>query len=289
MLKKLLRSSTALRRDDKGATAVEYGLLAAVVALGILGAAVGVRQSLIDTNGAITTALQGAFDGKTDGGGGGGGSTPPGLIPIEQTCAGNGFTQQDADAIVAAGGALMDRNTGITYEANSLSAWCNANAISFWFTGGSVIPDSLYKLNTSLTEVRVAGMSVTTLSDKIGSLSRLETLIVMNTPLTDLPTTLSGLQYLTWIGLTGMPGSVAPAVLADVPNLQILSIGWSNFESLPSGMDSLTFIQLGNATSLVSIPTDLCSRMAAGTLGGYLTDGVTPITPTNLPAQCSPA
>lgn len=57
VLRNLLRSSTAFNRAERGATSVEYGLIAAVIALGILGSVAAVRDSMINTYSAVASQL----------------------------------------------------------------------------------------------------------------------------------------------------------------------------------------------------------------------------------------
>ena len=64
-------SSLILRfvKDDSGATAIEYGLIAALVAVAIIGAMQTMSGSLSTTFGKVTTAINGAV--------GGGAAAPP--------------------------------------------------------------------------------------------------------------------------------------------------------------------------------------------------------------------
>ncbi len=61
-----------LRRDQRGATAIEYGLIAGLIALGIVGA-------LVDTRG----SLNGAFNGVAGGLGSGAGAAAPAVTPLK--------------------------------------------------------------------------------------------------------------------------------------------------------------------------------------------------------------
>jgi pilus assembly protein Flp/PilA len=54
-MKKVLRT---LARDQKGATAIEYGLIAAFVALGLVAALPAVKTQLTAKFNAVSTALQ---------------------------------------------------------------------------------------------------------------------------------------------------------------------------------------------------------------------------------------
>ncbi|WP_170294709.1 Flp family type IVb pilin [Roseospira navarrensis] len=54
---------TALRRDEKGATAIEYGLIAALIAVVIIGAVTIVGTSLTGTFGTISGSLGGGTGG----------------------------------------------------------------------------------------------------------------------------------------------------------------------------------------------------------------------------------
>ncbi|MDX2203725.1 MAG: Flp family type IVb pilin [Hyphomicrobiaceae bacterium] len=56
-MSKLLR---AFVRDESGATAIEYGLIAALIAVGIIGAARGLGNQLSGTFNGVATALQNA-------------------------------------------------------------------------------------------------------------------------------------------------------------------------------------------------------------------------------------
>lgn len=59
-------------KDDSGATAIEYGLIAALVSVAAVGALGALGGDLSTMFGAVSTELQGAVAGS----GGGGGSTP---------------------------------------------------------------------------------------------------------------------------------------------------------------------------------------------------------------------
>lgn len=48
------------REDESGATAIEYGLIAALVAVAIIGALQGMRNSLSDTFNKVATSVNGA-------------------------------------------------------------------------------------------------------------------------------------------------------------------------------------------------------------------------------------
>ena len=56
-------------KDESGATAIEYGLIAAIVGVGIIGG-LGILQEALD---GIFTRVGGELDGYASGGGGGGG------------------------------------------------------------------------------------------------------------------------------------------------------------------------------------------------------------------------
>jgi pilus assembly protein Flp/PilA len=64
-----MNSFSKLLRDDGGATAIEYGLIAALVGVALIGALGTLRTSLEGTFTDVGTAL----DGAGGGGGGGGG------------------------------------------------------------------------------------------------------------------------------------------------------------------------------------------------------------------------
>lgn len=49
MFKALSDSATLFLRDDKGATAIEYALMAAILAIGIIGAVGGIKEELNET------------------------------------------------------------------------------------------------------------------------------------------------------------------------------------------------------------------------------------------------
>ncbi|EKF44336.1 Flp family type IVb pilin [Nitratireductor indicus] len=46
-------------KDESGATAIEYGLLAALIGVGIIAAVTGVRDALQTTFGSVSTGLAG--------------------------------------------------------------------------------------------------------------------------------------------------------------------------------------------------------------------------------------
>ncbi len=46
-------------RDESGATAIEYGLVAAIISIGIIGAAQGVRTAVVALFDRIATAMTG--------------------------------------------------------------------------------------------------------------------------------------------------------------------------------------------------------------------------------------
>jgi pilus assembly protein Flp/PilA len=66
------------RKDEDGATAIEYGLLAALIAIGIIAAASTLRDDLNNTFGTVSTELSSASAGA---GGGGGGAPAPAPTP----------------------------------------------------------------------------------------------------------------------------------------------------------------------------------------------------------------
>jgi pilus assembly protein Flp/PilA len=66
----MLRFVKRLWKDDEGATAIEYGLLAALVAVAIIAALTVVSTELNDTFTAVSDELQGAQDSAAGGGGG---------------------------------------------------------------------------------------------------------------------------------------------------------------------------------------------------------------------------
>jgi pilus assembly protein Flp/PilA len=47
-------------KDDSGATAIEYGLIAALIAVGIIAAARGLGSQIGDTFNTLTTTMKGA-------------------------------------------------------------------------------------------------------------------------------------------------------------------------------------------------------------------------------------
>ena len=49
----------AIRRDEKGATAIEYGLIAALIAVAAITAMQGIGTSLNDTFTNVSTAMKG--------------------------------------------------------------------------------------------------------------------------------------------------------------------------------------------------------------------------------------
>jgi pilus assembly protein Flp/PilA len=53
------RLSLRFLRDESGATAIEYGLVAVIVSVGIIGAAEGVRNALVGLFQSVATALTG--------------------------------------------------------------------------------------------------------------------------------------------------------------------------------------------------------------------------------------
>jgi pilus assembly protein Flp/PilA len=56
-MKKLIEKTKALVRDEEGATAVEYGIMVAFIAAGIIVAVTAMRDSLVTLFGRIVTAL----------------------------------------------------------------------------------------------------------------------------------------------------------------------------------------------------------------------------------------
>lgn len=56
----IIKSIQAFARDDEGVTAIEYGLIAALIAIGIIAAATAVGDSLCATFNTISVALGGA-------------------------------------------------------------------------------------------------------------------------------------------------------------------------------------------------------------------------------------
>jgi len=51
---------TRFVRDESGATAIEYGLIAALIAVGIIAAARGLGSQIGDTFNTVTTTMKGA-------------------------------------------------------------------------------------------------------------------------------------------------------------------------------------------------------------------------------------
>ena len=50
----------AFARDESGATAIEYGLIAAIMALGCIAAMTGLRGAVLTLYGSVTNAVVGA-------------------------------------------------------------------------------------------------------------------------------------------------------------------------------------------------------------------------------------
>jgi pilus assembly protein Flp/PilA len=61
-----------LRKDESGATAIEYGLIAALLSVAIIGGATMIGEELDSTFNSIGGSLQGAGDAADNYGGGGG-------------------------------------------------------------------------------------------------------------------------------------------------------------------------------------------------------------------------
>jgi len=55
----MLQKLAMLWKDEEGATAVEYGILVALIAVGIIAAVTGARDALIARFDAVTSALNG--------------------------------------------------------------------------------------------------------------------------------------------------------------------------------------------------------------------------------------
>lgn len=72
---KVLASIKSFLQDEEGASAIEYGLIAALISIVIITAAEGVGEQLSDVFGGIATQLQNSLSGGT-GGGTGGGTNP---------------------------------------------------------------------------------------------------------------------------------------------------------------------------------------------------------------------
>jgi pilus assembly protein Flp/PilA len=66
-MKKLMRFASRLWKDEEGATAIEYGLLAALVAVAIIGAVTSLSDQLQDTFTHVDNALNTANTGSGDG------------------------------------------------------------------------------------------------------------------------------------------------------------------------------------------------------------------------------
>ncbi|WP_111430161.1 Flp family type IVb pilin [Rhodobacteraceae bacterium DSL-40] len=65
-----------LARNDDGATAIEYGLLAALIAVVIIAALSGIGEQLQGTFQKVEAELKSANDSSSGGGTGGGATTP---------------------------------------------------------------------------------------------------------------------------------------------------------------------------------------------------------------------
>lgn len=71
----MLQTLKSLLKDESGATAIEYGLIAALVSVAAVGALQAMGTSLSAMFGFVSTTLESAQTGGTSGGGGGGGGT----------------------------------------------------------------------------------------------------------------------------------------------------------------------------------------------------------------------
>lgn len=56
----MMKALKRFRSDESGATAIEYGLIAALVAVAIIGALMGMKNALTGTFNSVATALNGA-------------------------------------------------------------------------------------------------------------------------------------------------------------------------------------------------------------------------------------
>lgn len=146
MLRNLLRSSTASSRAERGATAVEYGLIAAVVALGILGSVTSTRQGIVNAFNAVSGQLTDVAGAPSNPGSG-------------EACANGTFTQSDADALNAVGavvssGLMVEGPFGpdLDWRSSPLSPseYCAAVIVALGAAvGGSPltsIPEAVWKL-----------------------------------------------------------------------------------------------------------------------------------------------
>lgn len=61
----MLQFIRMFKKDDSGATAIEYGLIAALVAVGLIGALSALGTDLGDIFGDVSTELKGAGDTTT--------------------------------------------------------------------------------------------------------------------------------------------------------------------------------------------------------------------------------
>lgn len=61
-MKNILGIFRRIRRDENGATAIEYGLLAALIAVGIIGAVTSLKDGLVGTFGDVSAELGAAAE-----------------------------------------------------------------------------------------------------------------------------------------------------------------------------------------------------------------------------------
>jgi pilus assembly protein Flp/PilA len=66
-MKKCFGFAKRLRADEDGASGIEYGLLAALVAVGVIGAVATLGENLTEMFEFVTTILRGAVDAGTTG------------------------------------------------------------------------------------------------------------------------------------------------------------------------------------------------------------------------------
>lgn len=59
-MKNLMNNVKRFMHDEEGVTAIEYGLIAALIAVGIIASVTSVRQALISTFTSVANAMTGA-------------------------------------------------------------------------------------------------------------------------------------------------------------------------------------------------------------------------------------
>ncbi|MBR5231740.1 MAG: hypothetical protein IKW00_05775 [Clostridia bacterium] len=164
-----------------------------------------------------------------------------GKISIEQT-----VTQAELDEISSFSimyktdyGSIADL-TGIGYLRNLRSFTLNNTNIYI----GTEFPEEFYTL-TQLVYLKVCGWNITSLSDSLGNLVKLETLIINWTNIDSLPESIGNLSNLNYIDISNTEIEALPESIGNLSDLRTLDISNTKIKELPDSIWNLKLDTLG--------------------------------------------